>query len=85
MRPPDPAELIAMRAALDEARHAGDAGEVPVGAVVIRDGAIIARAQNRMRRDGNATAHAELLALQAAMAVLSKVSLQQLCVVMGVR
>lgn len=57
-----------MHAALDEARRAGEAGEVPVGAVVLRNGEIIARAQNRMRRDGNSTAHAELLALQGAMA-----------------
>lgn len=60
-------ELDAMRAALDEAREAALAGEVPVGAVVLRDGVIIARAQNHMKRDADATAHAELLALRAAM------------------
>jgi tRNA(adenine34) deaminase len=53
-------------AALAEAQAAADAGEVPVGAVVVCDGAIVARAQNRMRRDRDATAHAEVLALRAA-------------------
>jgi Cytosine/adenosine deaminases len=59
-----------MRVARDEARLAADAGEVPVGAVVVRDGAIIARASNRTVRDGDATAHAESLAIRAASAVV---------------
>lgn len=59
-----------MRAALLEARAAGEAGEVPVGAVVLYHGEIIARSQNRMRRDVNATAHAELLALHSAMQIV---------------
>lgn len=70
MQPVDPIEQLAMRAALLEARAAGDAGEVPVGAVVLHRGEIVARAQNRMRRDGAATAHAELLVLQQAMALV---------------
>ena len=54
---------------LDEAAAAAAAGEVPVAAAVTdSDGAIIAMAQNRMRRDGSAISHAELLALQAAFA-----------------
>ena len=57
-----------MAAALDEARAAGLAGEVPVGAVVVRDGAIIARAGNRTVRDQDPTAHAETLALRMASA-----------------
>ena len=54
---------------LDESAAAAAAGEVPVAAAVTdSDGAIIAMAQNRMRRDGSAISHAELLALQAAFA-----------------
>jgi tRNA(adenine34) deaminase len=56
----------AMRAALVEAEAAAQAGEVPVGAVVVRGDEIIARAQNRMMRDGDATSHAELLAMRDA-------------------
>lgn len=55
-----------LEAALVEAQAAADAGEVPVGAVIVCDGAIVARAHNRMRRDGDATAHAEMLALRDA-------------------
>jgi tRNA(adenine34) deaminase len=56
----------AMDAALAEARRAAEAGEVPIGAVVVHDGAIIARGQNRVLRDVDPTAHAELVALRAA-------------------
>ncbi len=59
-----------MAAALDEARLAAAAGEVPVGAVIVRDGAIIARTHNRTIRDGDATAHAESLAIRAASAAV---------------
>jgi tRNA(adenine34) deaminase len=59
-----------MAAALDEARGAALAGEVPVGAVVVRDGAIIARAANRTVRDQDPTAHAETLALRLASAAM---------------
>ena len=55
-----------MAQALAEARDAGAAGEVPVGAVVVRGGAVIARASNRTVRDQDATAHAEILALREA-------------------
>ena len=55
-----------MAAALDEARAAALAGEVPVGAVVVREGAVIARASNRTVRDQDPTAHAETLALREA-------------------
>ena len=55
-----------MAAALDEARAAALAGEVPVGAVVVRAGVVIARAANRTVRDQDPTAHAELLAIRAA-------------------
>lgn len=55
-----------MRAALDEARAAARAGEVPIGAVAVRDGAIVARGQNRVLRDCDPTAHAEMVAMRAA-------------------
>ena len=55
-----------MAVALDEARAAGLAGEVPVGAVVVREGAIIARAANRTVRDQDPTAHAESIAVREA-------------------
>jgi tRNA(adenine34) deaminase len=58
----------AMAIALDEARRAGQDGDVPVGAVVLIDGAVVSQAGNRRERDGDPTAHAELLALRAAAA-----------------
>jgi tRNA(adenine34) deaminase len=59
----------AMAVALAEAAAAGRAGEVPIGAVVVVDGEVVARAGNRRERDGDPTAHAEVLALRAAAAV----------------
>jgi tRNA(adenine34) deaminase len=56
--------------ALGQARDAQAASEVPVGAVVVRDGAIIALAGNRTLRDRDPTAHAELLAIREAAAAL---------------
>jgi len=63
-------DLDFMQAALAEARLAGDAGEVPIGAVVVREGAIVARGQNRVLRDLDPTAHAEIVALRAAAAAI---------------
>ncbi len=60
--------LDAMAAALTEARQAAYAGEVPIGAVVTCDGKILARGQNRVLRDVDPTAHAEIVALRAAAA-----------------
>jgi tRNA(adenine34) deaminase len=59
-----------MRRALRLARRAGVRGEVPVGAVAVLDGAVIAAASNRMERGGDATAHAEMLVLRRAAAVV---------------
>lgn len=59
-----------MDAALDQARDAGARGEVPVGAVVVKDGRILAAAGNRTRELCDPTAHAEVLAIRAACAAL---------------
>jgi len=58
---PDPMGL-----ALEEARQAATRGEVPVGAVLVREGVVIARTGNRMRELGDPTAHAEMLAIRTA-------------------
>ena len=59
-----------MNEALKEAKLAMAAGEMPVGCVVVRDGTIIARAHNECEARSDATAHAELLAIQRASAAL---------------
>lgn len=53
-----------MRRALQVARAAGARGEVPVGAVAVRNGTVLAAAGNAMERRGDATAHAEMLVLR---------------------
>src|ERR1700730_9777307 len=55
-----------MQQAIAEARTAAIAGEVPIGAVLVRDGKILARAGNRTIRDCDPTAHAEIVALREA-------------------
>lgn len=60
----DEADQRFMREALKEAQAATDAGEVPVGAVLVDNGVIVARAGNRTLRDGDPTAHAEMLVLR---------------------
>ncbi len=55
-----------MQAALEEAKKAAELGEVPVGAVIAKDGQIIAAAHNTRESEKNATHHAELLAIDAA-------------------
>ena len=59
-----------MDRALELAKAAADAGEVPVGAVIVRDGDIIAEAMNAMRSSGDPTAHAEMQAIRKALDVL---------------
>jgi tRNA(adenine34) deaminase len=58
--------IDAMSAAFEEARAAGARGEAPIGAAIVRDGAILARAGNRTIEDRDPTAHAEILAIRAA-------------------
>jgi|TARA_R100000049_G_C1951262_1_gene99294 tRNA(adenine34) deaminase len=65
-----------MDAALDEARKAAAAGEVPVGAIVVRDGKVIAAAHNAPRTLADPTAHAEILALRAAAHALGQERLE---------
>jgi tRNA(adenine34) deaminase len=55
-----------MRLALEQAQHARDLGEVPVGAVVVKDGAVIAVGYNQPIGKHDPTAHAEIVALRAA-------------------
>jgi tRNA(adenine34) deaminase len=59
-----------MRRALRLARRAGARGEVPVGAIAVLDGRVIGAASNRIERAGDATAHAEMLVLRRAAAVV---------------
>jgi tRNA(adenine34) deaminase len=60
-----------MRLAIDEARAAAQAGEVPVGALLVCDGQVLARAGNRTIRDCDPTAHAEMVVLRAAAQALT--------------
>ncbi len=55
-----------MRKAIEQAQKAGKLGEVPIGAVIVRDGKIIARAHNLRQTTKDATAHAEVLAIKKA-------------------
>ena len=59
-----------MRVALEEAQLAFDAGEVPVGAVLVQSGVVIARTHNRVEGDHDATRHAEIICLREGMAKL---------------
>jgi tRNA(adenine34) deaminase len=59
-------DLEFMQAAFDEAQLAGEAGEVPIGAVVVCEEKIVARGQNRVLRDVDPTAHAEIVAVREA-------------------
>ena len=61
-----------MRSALRLAERAFEAGEVPVGAVAVKDGMIIAKAWNQVEMLKDATAHAELLALTSAAAAVGE-------------
>ncbi len=65
-----------MRTALDAAAKAGAAGEVPVGAVVVHDGRIVAVAANAPRTLHDPTAHAEMLAIREAARILGRERLE---------
>ena len=65
-----------MRAALDAARAAADAGEVPVGAVLMRGGAVIATAGNAPRTLSDPTAHAEMRVIREAARLLGRERLE---------
>ena len=55
-----------MRLALDQARSSGEAGEVPIGAVVVLDGQVVGRGRNQPISSSDPTAHAEIVALRDA-------------------
>ncbi len=55
-----------MKLALEEARQAAREGEIPVGAVIVKDGQVLARAHNQREKDHDPTAHAEMLCLRQA-------------------
>lgn len=65
-----PEHVLWMRRSLELARAAVDAEEVPVGAVIVRDGEVLSEAHNRTVGDGDPCAHAEVLAIRAAAAAL---------------
>ena len=68
---------IWMQHALREAKSAQDSGEVPVGAVIVKDSEVIATGQNRNLRDHDPSAHAEIVTLRAAGARLGNHRLEQ--------
>jgi tRNA(adenine34) deaminase len=72
-------DLEYVRAAMAEAHAAEAAGEVPVGAVVVYRGEVIARGQNRVLRDHDPTAHAEIVALRQAGRELANYRLAEGC------
>ncbi len=72
-----PGDEHAMRLALDQARNAWLVGEVPVGAVILRDGQVIATGYNRPITEHDPTAHAEIVALRHAATLLSNYRLPE--------
>jgi len=64
------ADISYMQLALEEARAAATAGEVPIGALLVHDGKILARSSNRTIRDCDPTAHAEIVAIREAASLL---------------
>ena len=74
---PNPADEYAMRIALDQAQNARLVGEVPVGAVIMREGKVIATGYNRPITEHDPTAHAEIVALRHAAQLLSNYRLPE--------
>jgi tRNA(adenine34) deaminase len=64
------ADLSFMQLAIDQARAAAASGEVPIGALIVHDGNILARSGNRTIRDCDPTAHAEMVVIREAARVL---------------
>ena len=75
--PATPADDYGMRLALDQAHNAWLAGEVPVGAVIMREGVVIATGYNRPITTHDPTAHAELVALRHAAQLLENYRLPE--------
>ena len=75
--PVSPADEYAMRLALDQAQNAWLSGEVPVGAVIMREGQVIATGYNRPITTHDPTAHAELVALRHAAQLLENYRLPE--------
>ena len=69
-RPPDDERF--MQEAFDEGRLAAAHGDVPIGAAIVRDGAVVVRAGNRREVDADPTAHAEILAIRDAARALGR-------------
>ena len=71
-----PTDTEYLRGAMEQAQAAEADGEVPVGAVIVRDGEIIATGRNRVITDSDPTAHAEIVALRAAGILLGNYRLE---------
>jgi tRNA(adenine34) deaminase len=69
--PAMPDDLYYLQLALDEARASAAAGEVPIGAVLVHNDAVLARSGNRTIRDNDPTAHAEIIVIREASRLLS--------------
>jgi tRNA(adenine34) deaminase len=74
---PNPADEYAMRLALDQAHNAWLVGEVPVGAVIVREGKVLATGYNRPVTTNDPTAHAEIVALRHAATLLENYRLPE--------
>lgn len=61
-----------MEEAMREARHAAERGEIPVGAILVADGQVVARSGNRTRADSDVTAHAEIVVIREAAKLLGQ-------------
>jgi tRNA(adenine34) deaminase len=61
-----------MEEAMREARHAAERGEIPVGAILVADGQVVARSGNRTRADSDVTAHAEIVVIRDAAKLLGQ-------------
>jgi len=66
-----PSDLDYMQLALEEARASADAGEVPIGAILVHEDTVVSRSGNRTIRDNDPTAHAEIVVLRRAALVLA--------------